>query len=437
MNDTDVVSWFRRVEGLRKRAGLSMEQLAESLGVSRPTLYAWKSGSQPGSEAVDRLAAFLGEAPEALAAEMGMLAVPSVAQRLDAMATRSFNAALVREHIGGLARALQLVAAGDPDHLGRPTGYATVDVVTALLRAGLIKHRIDAMLAIRAEYRGSRHRRLFQWQVCVVPAQGQPDTTDAINDTLKGQLLDIYLERSRALWPAEFRDRDNVAVLLVPELHAVRLVDANSAAAPAVSYQSDTLVLSLAWGGAQDVGALLAHRFGHSQVHCEGLARSNLSLGPWAGTESHLRDEIRAVLDHAFDDAPRARLPIVWTQSDPDALYDEDELPSSGRTFRGRVVVLKLDKGGLRYAADRYQALALDESGSWRRVGTAQRQARVLAAARAVAADPDAVVEIDVQTPAGLRRTNGHYRDEVDRWFDAYADAAEAAARVLADTRSA
>lgn len=58
-----------RINRLRREAGLTLADIAATLGVSKPTVWAWEKGkARPLPERIDAIAAALGVAPEALAA---------------------------------------------------------------------------------------------------------------------------------------------------------------------------------------------------------------------------------------------------------------------------------------------------------------------------------------------------------------------------------
>jgi transcriptional regulator with XRE-family HTH domain len=57
-----------RINRLRREAGLTLADIATTLGVSKPTVWAWEKGkARPLPERIDAIAAALGVAPEALA----------------------------------------------------------------------------------------------------------------------------------------------------------------------------------------------------------------------------------------------------------------------------------------------------------------------------------------------------------------------------------
>lgn len=57
-----------RLNRLRREAGLTLADIAATLGVSKPTVWAWEKGkARPLPERIDAIAAALGVAPEALA----------------------------------------------------------------------------------------------------------------------------------------------------------------------------------------------------------------------------------------------------------------------------------------------------------------------------------------------------------------------------------
>lgn len=63
------VSWGKRLEQARKSRGFTLAQVADQLGVSKPTVWAWEKGkAKPVDERIPAIAEVLGLSPEELLA---------------------------------------------------------------------------------------------------------------------------------------------------------------------------------------------------------------------------------------------------------------------------------------------------------------------------------------------------------------------------------
>jgi transcriptional regulator with XRE-family HTH domain len=68
-----------RLNRLRREAGLTLADVASSLGVSKPTVWAWEKGkARPLPERLDAIAAALGVAPDLLSTSSGLREVDTV-----------------------------------------------------------------------------------------------------------------------------------------------------------------------------------------------------------------------------------------------------------------------------------------------------------------------------------------------------------------------
>lgn len=431
--------WLERLEQRRVRRDQTIVEMCRELGVSRQTYANWQAGAQPNRRKLAAISTYLDEAEEGLAIELGASEGPALDALVQTVEFREISTRIDHLHARSMGAALGMVGAP----IGPTASHPGLDVAAHLLRERLWERRVSVL--VRPVYRGSRRHEPYQYQLCVLPdladagavdqQSSRPSPADledlrrAVDVALDGTLLPLHREHSTELHPRPVEGRGDV--LNHPALLAPRAPEISATTSEA----ADLLVLSTYYGGAPDVGALLAERRGYAFLPIRYLAQQMTADGLRGVPRERLRDTIRNILALVLRRTVTTAGPAVWATDEASWIHT----PHAGDLlsgFGGTVVLLTLSDQALRYAAYRLccadpQRATLDADGEFLPTDAevAHQHERLVADQEALLHAVDGceralVHEVDLPVTVPEVLGGQRIRDEVDACFDRYDEVA-------------